>query len=206
MSELSRAKKVCAGHRGGATRMVTKVDHLMAEPSPSPASLAQLRLSLNKKLELLDRLDDEYLSKIPENDVADEIASSDEFKVCSHREYRACPDSARHSSSRCRYGFSSSFYCRTQGKTPQTHSEIIRWGYHCMDSILGLLQGWSTRQPLLIRCWQVQLSEGLASANSSRFYFWIVPYFLELPWGGLHLREAIRKQASDRVQAYGPSH
>ena len=60
--------------------MVAKVEHLMAEPSPSPASLAQLRLSLNKKLELLDRLDDEYLSKIPENDVADEIASSDEFK------------------------------------------------------------------------------------------------------------------------------
>ena len=35
--------------------------------------------------------------------------------------------------------------------------------------------------------------------------FWIVPYFLELPRGSLHLGEAIRKQASDRVQAYGPS-
>ena len=50
MSELSKAKSVRAGHRGSATKMISKVDNLLTEESPSLAALAQLKLSLNKKL------------------------------------------------------------------------------------------------------------------------------------------------------------
>ena len=77
----SKAKSVHAGHRGAATKIIAKVeDSLMAEDSPSPTALAQLKLSLNKKLDVLDQLDDNILNKITDAEVADEISGSDEFK------------------------------------------------------------------------------------------------------------------------------
>ena len=79
-TELSKVKSVRAGHRGTATKMIAKVDSLMAEDSPSPTALAQLKLSLNKKLDVLDQLDDNILNKITDAEVADEISGSDKFK------------------------------------------------------------------------------------------------------------------------------
>lgn len=80
MSELSRKRSVRAGHKGSATRMMSKVDNLMAEDTPDPAILSRLKLSLNEKLDVLKQLDGEILALIEEGEVGDEILRSDEFK------------------------------------------------------------------------------------------------------------------------------
>ncbi len=80
MSELSRKKRVRAGHRASATKMISRTEELLAGDSPDVLKLSQLKLSLNEKLEVLKQLDNEILAMVDEGDVAGEIEQSDEFK------------------------------------------------------------------------------------------------------------------------------
>ena len=80
MSELSKKKSVRVGHSGSAIKMIGKVETLMAEYSPDPAVLSQLKVSLSEKLKVLKQLDNEILSMVEEEDETDEITRSDQLK------------------------------------------------------------------------------------------------------------------------------
>ena len=59
---LARKKRIRAGHRGSATRMLNLTDDLMLSADTiDVARLAQLKLSLGEKLETLKHLDGEIL-------------------------------------------------------------------------------------------------------------------------------------------------
>ena len=57
--ELSRKKRVRAGHRASATRMVNKASALLDDEASDLTKLSQLKLSLQEKLDVLKQLDGE---------------------------------------------------------------------------------------------------------------------------------------------------
>ena len=77
---LARKKRVRAGHRASATRMITRATALLDGYDPDPMKLSQLKLSLQEKLDVLKQLDGEIVGLVDEETVADEIEQSDGFK------------------------------------------------------------------------------------------------------------------------------
>ena len=77
---VSAEAKVRGGHRGSATRTMNAVDALLSREDPELARLAQLKLSLEEKLNILTKLDSEVLDLTADDDVEDEIQEADEFK------------------------------------------------------------------------------------------------------------------------------
>ena len=55
MADLAKKKRVRAGHRSSATKMIGKAKELLDERSPNTTKLAQLQMSLQEKLDLLKR-------------------------------------------------------------------------------------------------------------------------------------------------------
>ena len=77
---LARKKSIRAGHRGSATRMMNLADDFLAAHIVDKARLAQLKLSLEEKLEILKQLDGAILDLTKEDHLEDEIQAADEFK------------------------------------------------------------------------------------------------------------------------------
>lgn len=77
---LSRKKKIRAGHRATVTRTLGDINTTLASGTPDQDRLTQLKLTLNEKLETLNRLDSEILDLIAEDDLENEIQQSDEYK------------------------------------------------------------------------------------------------------------------------------
>ena len=82
MSEaLARTKKVRAGHRSSATRLMHQLDgKYEIENGPTLNRLMQCKLSLNEKLDRLRALDEEILALVEDEGIADEIEQADQFK------------------------------------------------------------------------------------------------------------------------------
>ena len=77
---LVRKKRIRAGHRGSTTRMLREVDELLAADTLDKARLAQLKLSLQEKLDTLKQIDGEILELTEEGDLENEIQQADTFK------------------------------------------------------------------------------------------------------------------------------
>ncbi len=78
---LAKKKRVRAGHKASAKRMLGQVDSELATPSPELTRLSQLRCSLEEKLETLKLLDAEILDLVEDEEaLTDEIEQADEFK------------------------------------------------------------------------------------------------------------------------------
>ena len=77
---LIRKRRIRGGHRGSATRTMSAIDALVGEEEPDAIRLAQLKLSLEEKLNTLTRLDSEILDITEDDNVEDEIQEADEFK------------------------------------------------------------------------------------------------------------------------------
>ncbi len=78
---LATKKRVRAGHKASAKRMIGQVDSELAALSPELTRLSQLRRSLEEKLETLKLLDVEILDLVEDEEaLADEIEQADEFK------------------------------------------------------------------------------------------------------------------------------
>ena len=60
--------------------MANKAGELLSKDSSDATQLAQLRLSLQEKLDILKQLDSEVLDHVSEDHVAEEIEQSDRFK------------------------------------------------------------------------------------------------------------------------------
>lgn len=80
MTEAQRKKYVRAGHRGSATKMISRSEELLAADPLDTFKLSQIKLSLTEKLQLLKQLDEEFLSVVSEDEVVREIEQADEFK------------------------------------------------------------------------------------------------------------------------------
>ena len=79
--ELARKKKVRAGHKSSATRMVSKVEGILSSAGTTDTSkLSQLNMSLREKLEEIKVLDGEILSLVEDGDLENEIAQADLYK------------------------------------------------------------------------------------------------------------------------------
>ena len=65
---------------GTATRLLTEIDELVSAEEPDLARLAQLKLSLDEKLQTLRGLDSEILDDTEDDDLEEEIQQSDRFK------------------------------------------------------------------------------------------------------------------------------
>ena len=84
MAELSR-KKIRAGHRASATRLLNQIDAALGEGPPNPDDLTLLKMSLKEKLDTLKSLDSEILGLIPEEQLGKEIEQADEYKESVYR-------------------------------------------------------------------------------------------------------------------------
>ena len=82
MSEaLVRKKKVRAGHRSSATRIMNQLEVDRAtEDGPTLDRLQQYKLTLKEKLETLNTLDQEILALVEDSAIEDEIEQADVFK------------------------------------------------------------------------------------------------------------------------------
>ena len=79
MAELSHKKNVRGGHRASATKMVKKVEELLAQEDPNKSQLARIKLSLQEKLSILKELDSEVVDLVKEEEVANEIEQADAY-------------------------------------------------------------------------------------------------------------------------------
>ena len=78
---LARNKKVHAGHRSSATRLMNQVDEASAVAGGLAIDkLFQWKLSLNEKLTKLQTLDEEILMLVEDVAIEDEIEQSDVFR------------------------------------------------------------------------------------------------------------------------------
>lgn len=82
MSEgLAKKRRIRAGHKASATKMLNEVDALLAEEPPKLTKLSPLKLSLEEKLATLKLLDNEILDLIEEEEsLAREIEQADTYK------------------------------------------------------------------------------------------------------------------------------
>ena len=77
MAELTRKKKVRAGHRASTTNILGQVDPSLAATPLDVSKITQLKRSLENKLQSLSTLDDEILALTPEEAIEDEIVQAD---------------------------------------------------------------------------------------------------------------------------------
>ena len=81
MAELVHKKRVRGGHKASVTVMITMVEETLAVDPIDTAKLTKLKMSLQDKIPVLNRLDEDVLGLL-ETDVAvaDDITQSDTFK------------------------------------------------------------------------------------------------------------------------------
>ena len=77
---LAKKKRIRAGHRASATRMITQTETLLSEETPNVVKLSQSKLSLQEKLETIKVLDGEMLELMEDEDLAEEVQQADGFK------------------------------------------------------------------------------------------------------------------------------
>ena len=83
MSEgLAKKRRIRAGHKASATKMLNEVDALLAaDTTPEIAKLTQLKLVIEEKLETLKLLDAEILDLLEEEEaLVKEIEQADLYK------------------------------------------------------------------------------------------------------------------------------
>lgn len=78
--ELSKKKRVRAGHKASATCMIGSAEDLLKAPGSDVLRLTQLSRSLQEKLDVLKTLDSEILNLVDGDSVAEEIKQADTFK------------------------------------------------------------------------------------------------------------------------------
>lgn len=77
---LSRKKKIRAGHRATVTRTLGDVATALDSETPDRDKIARLKLTLNEKLETLNKLDSEIIELTADEGLEGEIQQSDENK------------------------------------------------------------------------------------------------------------------------------
>ena len=80
MSDLTKKRRVRSGHRGSATKSITRVEEQLASSTPDADKLAALKLTLKEKLDVLKHLDEQIIDSVDgEDEIAREIELADTF-------------------------------------------------------------------------------------------------------------------------------
>ena len=74
---LARRKRIRAGHKASATRILGQIASALAETSPNADRLSLLKLTLNEKLDTVKGLDAEIIEITPDDGLEEEIQQSD---------------------------------------------------------------------------------------------------------------------------------
>ena len=83
---LARTKKVRAGHRSSATRLIHQLEgEYEIEDGPMLDRLVQCKVSLNEKLDKLHELDDQILALVEDEDIESEIEQANQFNKRIHK-------------------------------------------------------------------------------------------------------------------------
>jgi len=77
---LPKKRRIRAGHRSSATRLLTRIDAALAATPTDSDQLSQLKFCLKEKLETLKLLDAEIVELTPEEELVEEIEQTDEYK------------------------------------------------------------------------------------------------------------------------------
>ena len=78
---LTKKKRIRAGHKASASRMLRQIEELLAADTQAHTSrLSQLKLSLQEKLDTLKILDGEILDLVEDDALVEEIKQADSFK------------------------------------------------------------------------------------------------------------------------------
>lgn len=77
---LARKKRVRAGHKASATRILGQISSALEKTPPDADRLSLLKLTLTEKLDVLKALDAEIIEITPEEGLEEEIGQSDEYK------------------------------------------------------------------------------------------------------------------------------
>ena len=101
---LAKKKRIRAGHKASATKLLHQIDGAASAPSPDTAKLRSLKMSLTEKLETLKQLDGEIVELIDdETSLASKIEQADDFKAGLYssmiRNIEPCPSRSAHSTS-----------------------------------------------------------------------------------------------------------
>ena len=78
---LSRKKKIRAGHRATVTRTLGDIATTLDSDTPDWDRIASLKLTLNEKLDTMNKLDSEIIELTAEDGLESEIQQSDEYKA-----------------------------------------------------------------------------------------------------------------------------
>ena len=82
--DLGRKKRVRAGHRAAATKIIRRSEELLSETTLDKDQLTQLKMALAEKMEVLKLLDAEVLDMVEDDAIAGEIEQTDDFKEGEH--------------------------------------------------------------------------------------------------------------------------
>ena len=80
VEELTKKKRIRAGHKASATHMIDSAEDLLTTAGSDTSRLTQLSRSLQEKLEVLKTLDSKIINFVDEGSVVDEIEQADIFK------------------------------------------------------------------------------------------------------------------------------
>ena len=83
VEELTKKRRIRAGHKASATRMIGSAEDLLTTTGSDTSRLTQLSRSLQEKLEVLKTPDSEIINLVDEGSVVDEIEQADIFKKAS---------------------------------------------------------------------------------------------------------------------------
>ena len=76
-----RKKRVRAGHRSSATKMIGQIEEALEVTETNLSMLRQKRTALEEKLELLQQLDEEIIDALTEeDDFTEEIEQADAYR------------------------------------------------------------------------------------------------------------------------------
>ncbi len=77
---LVRKRRIRAGHKASATRIVRHIDDILDSETRDMERLSLLRLTLNEKLETIKALDSEVIELLDDDALAEEIEQADGYK------------------------------------------------------------------------------------------------------------------------------
>ena len=85
MAELSKKRKIRSGHRGSVTKTTAQVYEALEDVEANMSKLKQMKTTLQEKLDILQKLDDEIIDLIDNDDELEgEIERADSFRERIH--------------------------------------------------------------------------------------------------------------------------
>ena len=85
MADATKKKRICGGQKAFCTSVIKEVNELVEQYSPEiEAKLKERKLVLTEKLETLNKLDDEIVERVKDEEIDGEINEAGNFRATIH--------------------------------------------------------------------------------------------------------------------------